>query len=319
MEAAFFLVRGGNDGTGGGCMECFSFPFEAMGSRCGIHVFSEDRSRATETAERVILEVKRIEARFSRYSDESETTRINRGAAEGLPVTVDVEVARLLNQAFRFHRISNGLFDITSGILQRVWDFSSAIVPQADQVRALLPLVGMRHLAWHDRTLQFMKPGMQIDFGGVAKEYAADRAAELCRKAGQSHTLVDLGGDLVVVGPLPDGSPWKIRIRHPRNNQDAFSIFEVSKGGVATSGDYERFMEVSDTRYCHILNPITGFPVQSISSVTVVASSCSLAGGLSTSAMLMEDCAAKWLTATNRRHAWILTNGESGGTLLEKV
>jgi thiamine biosynthesis lipoprotein len=156
---------------------------------------------------------------------------------------------------------------------------------------------------------------MELDFGGIAKEYAADRCALICRKRGLNHSLIDLGGDLAVVGPLPDGRPWEIQIRHPRNSGESVAAIKVLRGGVATSGDYERYFEANGTRYCHIINPTTGLPVQGISSATVVAESCSMAGCLSTSAMLMEHSAGSWLKRIGRLHLWMLTDGSCGGTL----
>jgi len=300
-------------------MECFSFSFDAMGSRCGVHLFTEAYSEALVAAESVIKEVKRIERLYSRYIDESETSRINRAANAGTPIVVGPETARLLTMAFRFHRMSNGLFDITSGIFRKVWNFSSKEVPSENQVKALLPFVGMHNLILQGHTLQFKIAGMELDFGGIAKEYASDMAAQICRTMGEKHCLVDLGGDIAVVGPLPNGAPWKIHIRHPRIPNNSLAILDVSKGGVATSGDYERFIDANGKRFCHILNPKTGFPTQGIASVTVVASSCRLAGGLSTSAMLQGDNAPGWLIKTNRPHAWILADGKSGGTLLQKI
>jgi thiamine biosynthesis lipoprotein len=159
---------------------------------------------------------------------------------------------------------------------------------------------------------------MELDFGGLGKEYAADRAAEICRKHGLLHALVDLGGDLAVVGPLPDGLPWKIHVRHPLHPNEALTIIAVSQGGVATSGNYEHCIEIAGNRFSHILNPLHGFPVQEIASVTVVAGSCRLAGGLSTIAMLMEDQASAWLAQTKRLHVYVMNDGRTGGSLFHK-
>jgi thiamine biosynthesis lipoprotein len=134
---------------------------------------------------------------------------------------------------------------------------------------------------------------------------------------GMEHALVDLGGDLAVVGPLPDGSPWTIHVRHPLRRGDALLAVDVSRGGIATSGDYERCIEFEGRRYSHILNPTNGFPVQAMASTTVVAASCRLAGALSTTAMLMEDRAPAWLAGTDRLHAWVATDGRVGGTLFD--
>ncbi len=300
-------------------MQCFSFRFAAMGSQCGAHIFAEHSTDAEQAAEAVIAEVQRIGARYSRYTDTSETSRINRAAAQGQDVTLDAETCGLLNLAYRFHRLSGGLFDITSGVLRKAWDFSAQRLPSQDRVRALLPYVGMEHLARRGRVLHFGKPGLDLDFGGIAKEYASDRAARICRDHGLRHALVDLGGDISVTGPLPDGLPWRIHVRHPLQTEELFSILEISGGGVATSGDYERFIEVDGKKYCHILNPKTGFPVQAMASVTVMAANCRLAGGLSTSAMLMEKYAPAWLEKTHRAYGWFGTDGTFGGPLFSEL
>ncbi len=153
-------------------------------------------------------------------------------------------------------------------------------------------------------------PGMQIDFGGCVKEYAADRVAELCRRLGGRHGLVDLGGDLAIIGPHPDGRPWRIGIRDPEDGARALRTLDVYAGGVATSGDYERSMVVDGVRYGHLLDPRTGWPVDGLASVTVLASHCLIAGTTSTIAMLSgRDGAAAWLDAVGLPHLCVDREG----------
>src|SRR4030095_10335566 len=97
---------------------------------------------------------------------------------------------------------------------------------------------------------------------------------QLCRERGRRHGLVDLGGDLAVVGPHPDGSPWRVGIRHPRAPSGAIASLALGRAGVATGGDYERSLVVDAGRYAHLLTPKTGWPVRGLASVTVVASHC---------------------------------------------
>jgi thiamine biosynthesis lipoprotein len=142
------------------------------------------------------------------------------------------------------------------------------------------------------------------------KEYAADRVASLCRQRGTWHGLVDLGGDLAVVGPHPDGSPWRVGIRDPRRRDAALLCVDVFGGGVATSGDYERCMVVDGVRYGHVLDPRSGWPVDGLASVSVLASHCLIAGTASTVAMLKGRVEApRWLEALELPHVRLDRDG----------
>jgi thiamine biosynthesis lipoprotein len=127
---------------------------------------------------------------------------------------------------------------------------------------------------------------MELDFGGIGKEYCADRVATVMVDSGARHGLVNLGGDIRVVGPHPDGSPWTVGIRHPRADNTVLALAKLADGALATSGDYERYFELDGKRYCHMLNPRTGYPVATMQSVTVIAPLCTVAGGVCTLAML---------------------------------
>ena len=175
---------------------------------------------------------------------------------------MDAETAHLLDYADTCHRQSDGRFDVTSGILRRAWNLKSGQLPAQAEIDALLPLVGWQKVRWRAPRIVLPKPGMQLDFGGYVKEYAVDRVAELCRRLGARHGLVDLGGDLAVIGPHPDGKPWRVGIRDPRDAQRTLGSLPVGWGGVASSGDYERCMVVDGVRYGHILDPRTGWPVR---------------------------------------------------------
>jgi thiamine biosynthesis lipoprotein len=128
---------------------------------------------------------------------------------------------------------------------------------------------------------------MALDLGGLAKEYAVDRACEILRASGVKNALLNFAGDVAAVGPKGDGSPWQVGIAHPRHPKGTFDAVGLYRGALATSGDYERFKIVDGIRYCHILNPITGYPTQEVHSVSVLAESCLVAGALSTIGMLL--------------------------------
>jgi thiamine biosynthesis lipoprotein len=155
---------------------------------------------------------------------------------------------------------------------------------------------------------------MALDFGGVVKEYAADRAAVICLEAGVKHGLVDLGGDIRIIGPHPDGSPWSVGIQHPRQADAVMATLQVSRGAVATSGDYERYLAIDGKRYCHILSPRTGMPVEGLAGVSVFADECIVAGSATTIAMLMEERGPSWLEEVGLPHVWMDQAQRIGGT-----
>lgn len=232
------------------------------------------------------VEVRRIEAKYSRYRQASIISQIN--AAAGLrPILVDDETAALLSYADQCYRESDHLFDISSGVLRKVWDFKAKKIPTEEELAGLLPLVGWEKVRWKTPEVFLPIAGMELDLGGIGKEYAADRAASMAMRSGLTSMLINLGGDIRAVGPKPDGSPWEVGIKHPREDSKIFANLQLSAGGLATSGDYERFMVINGQRYCHILNPKTGWPVSELQSVTVLASICLVAGTLATTTMLL--------------------------------
>jgi len=289
-----------------------AYSFRAMGTICTLQLYADSLAQADMAAAWALAEVERIEAKYSRYSESSTLSSINRAATKGEPVAVDEETAGLFEFAFACHQKSKGLFDITSGILRRAWDFSSGKLPDGSAVSALLPFIGMDKLLWRPPHLIFLQPGMELDFGGIGKEYAVDRLGSLLNSAGIMRGLVDLGGDLVALGPHPDGQPWRIGLRNPDDPTDIAETVALSCGALATSGDYERRIEIDGVRYCHILNPYTGWPVRGLSSVTVVAPQCMEAGSVATIAILKGYEGIPWLACQNLSHCWIDEQGQKG-------
>ena len=296
-------------------MKLYRHPFNAMGSPCEIQLYALAHAEARRVAELAVADVYRLEARYSRYRSDSFLSAINRVAASGGRISVDEETAGLLNYALACYQQSDGLFDITSGILRRAWRFDLGALPDEGQIQALLGKIGWHKVRWNPPILEFPVPGMEIDFGGVVKEYAVDRAASLCLEAGIRHGSVNLGGDIRIIGPHPDGSPWRIGIRHPRR-QDAFiETLLLFDGALASSGDYERCIVLDGVRYGHVLNPKTGWPVRRLASVSVVGDFCVVAGSASTIAMLKEEHGPGWLEGLGLPHLWVDVQGEVGGSL----
>jgi thiamine biosynthesis lipoprotein len=292
----------------------YRYPFPAMGSRCEIRLYASSEEPAATCARAAIADVLRLEAKYSRYRDDSVTAAINRVAAAGGAVDVDAETATLLDYAATCFEQSDGLFDLTAGILREAWRAERRELPGTDALQRLLARVGWSKVRWHRPRLAFGVSGMEIDFGGVVKEYAADRAATLCAQAGFRHGLVDLGGDIKIVGPHPDGTPWVVGIQHPRNPEAVMATLDLFHGAIATSGDYERFVEIDGRRYSHILSPRTGMPVNGLAGVSVAAPECVVAGSATTIAMLMEDRGPEWLDEVGLPHVWMDQELRVGGT-----
>lgn len=285
-----------------------------MGSPCEIKLHGDSRSRLRRVVERAIREVHRLEARYSRYRDDSFLAIINRVAAEGGSIKVDPETAGLLDYVATCHQESQGLFDVTSGILRKAWAFSGNALPQPSEIALLLSRIGWHRLEWNSPWLRFNEPGLELDLGGAVKEYAVDKVAQLCWEAGIRSGLVNLGGDIKVIGPQPDGTGWRIGIRHPRRPGEFMLTLSLERGAMASSGDYERCLIVEGKRYGHVLNPRTGWPVHHLASVSVIADFCVVAGSASTIAMLKEEKGPAWLESLGVPHFWVDVEGRSGGS-----
>ena len=279
----------------GASMTSSRFRFEAMASACEVRVAGAPPRQLRDAAQAAIAEVHRIEHKYSRYRADSIVSRINASAGSDALLKVDEETAHLLSFAAQLFESSEGLFDITSGVLRKAWDFRGACPPEPEVVSAVLGLVGWQRVVWTGHTLTLPNPGMEIDFGGFGKEYAADRAHAVLAARGVHHGYVNLGGDIRVLGAQPDGSPWRIGIQHPRDAGRLIAGLDISEGALATSGDYERFFEHAGRRYCHILDPRSGWPVDNWQSISVFAPVCVAAGAMSTIAMLKRGAALEFL------------------------
>lgn len=281
--------------------------FSAMASDCELLFIGASDAQANTFAELAIAEVRRIEAKFSRYRPESELSRINGLAGSHIPI--DPETGVLLKFAADCFRLSGGLFDVTIAPLQQLWRFgfkhhglNHECFPQEAQIKAALDHIGFERLGIESNSL-WLPAGMSLDFGGIAKEYAADRALLLIERQARDRgldvaVLVNLGGDIAA-----SQYPWQIGVEGVHAecdsdllNAEASGLIAFPGGGLATSGDTKRFVLVDGKRVGHILSPKTGYPVpDSPRSVTVLAPSASAAGMLSTMAMLKGEGAEDFL------------------------
>ena len=270
--------------------DCWRGQFHAMASPCEILCKTQNAAETERLTSLAADEVWRIEDKFSRYLPNNIVARINNAA--GKPIEVDAETAHLIDFANTLFEISDGKFDITSGVLRQVWRFDGGSkLPSKNQIVAVLKRVGWRKALWTSPCLQ-LEDGMEIDLGGIGKEYAVDRATAILRDETDVSCLVNLGGDLAVSRKISDSKPWSVGI------EGIATLLTLEIGALATSGDARRFILKEGIRYSHILDSRSGWPVADAPrSITVAADTCTQAGMLSTLGMLEGKCAEEFLDA----------------------
>ena len=278
--------------------------FVAMASPCEILIDDAPASLAKQVLNTVAAEAWRIERKYSRYRIDSVVHSINENA--GATTVVDDECANLLDFAATLTRLSEGAFDITSGVLRKAWTFDGGDhVPAQAQIDTLLASVGWHRVEWQ-RPMLKLQQGMQIDLGGIGKEYAVDAAALQVEKIAPGLScLINFGGDVAVRNVRQDGKPWRVGIENHARMGAAERVIQLSHGALATSGDSRRFVFRGGHRYSHILDARTGWPVRNAPhSVTVAADNCTQAGTLTTLAMLQGENAEQMLRTSGMRY-WI--------------
>ena len=275
--------------------DCWRGGFQAMASPCEVLMELDDAEMARRILDAVEAEALRIEHKFSRYRSDNIIYKINNAEAE--LITVDDETARLLDFADELYRLSEGLFDITSGVLRKVWKFDgSDNVPKQDEIDAVLDYVGWQKARWRDREL-WLPAGMEIDLGGIGKEYAVDRCVQIVRAMTEASVLINFGGDLAVSRERRQQDYWSVG-RLVTGKDSAVAFFKLYRGAIATSGDAHRYLLKEAVRYSHVLDPCTGWSVPGAPhTVSVAAPSCTEAGMLASFAMLQGEKASTFLEA----------------------
>ncbi|HET8691372.1 MAG TPA: FAD:protein FMN transferase [Steroidobacteraceae bacterium] len=278
--------------------------FESMGSPCELLVEHESEAMARRIAYLARDEAGRIDRLYSRYRPDSIVTMLN--ASNGSRRRVDDETAKLLEYGAALWRMSEGRFDLTSGVLREAWSFDEGPVhADPSRIEALMARVGWQRVTW-DAPWLTLPAGMEIDLGGIGKEYAVDRVADIAAGLTDAPVLVNFGGDLRCVGGKPAGGAWRIGVESVEQAGAAVKLVELSAGALATSGDAKRHVEIDGVRYGHIFDARTGWPPPGAPrSVTVAADTCTQAGSYSTLAMLQGEGAEAFLEAEGVRY-WVL-------------
>ncbi len=226
-------------------------------------------------------EIRRLEALLSVTKKGSEIYEINH--ADGKEVEVSEETYSLLEKAAELSALTSGKFDPTLRNLSALWGFGTenAHVPTESEIKKTLATCGMDNLILSENKVRLLK-SVNLDLGGIAKGYIADKCGDAMLKAGMSYGIIDLGGNVRTVGEKHDKAPWKIGVKYPDTNSH-FLVVECKDTSLVTSGGYQRKFEENGKIYHHILNPETGYPAESdIKSVTVIGKDGTLCDGLST-------------------------------------
>ena len=277
--------------------------FTAMANPCSIFIEAENNPNTQAIMRAVAEEAWRIEQKYSRYRTDSIISQINN--ANGNPVSIDEETYHLLSLSHTLWQESQGVFDITSGVFRKIWTFNGqSTIPSQEQVKAILNYVGWNKVEF-DRQHICLPQGMQIDFGGIGKEYAVDRAAIIAQARTKASLLVNFGGDIVAKGVRKDKSAWQVGIESKNGDGQVWQQIPLLNGAIATSGDVYKNIVYQGKRYGHIINAKTGYPVEdSPHTVTVAAPNCTEAGMLTTLAILQGKNAEAFLKKYERPY-WI--------------
>jgi len=240
--------------------------------------------------EAVVEEMERLETIFSRSISDSEISQINHLAGVA-PAPVSSEVVYVIDRAIYYSLISGGAFDPTIAPLVDLWGFHGQAyrLPDPEEIRDALEHIDYTKVSIDPGNAEIYLPekNMALELGGIAKGYIVDRALEILRDKGVESAFINAGGDIGLIGARPDGSSWRIGIRHPADENRVIAVIPAAGGAVVTSGNYERTFQVDGVSYHHLLDPASGYPAGELSSVTIRAASALEADALSTAVFIM--------------------------------
>mgnify|MGYP003667910323 FL=1 len=260
-----------------------------MGSRFDITMVASDSITANAYIDDAVAEIKRIETLISSWNPDSQTSLINKNAGIK-PVVVDQELIDLILRAIQISKITNGAFDISYASVDKVWRYDGTMThkPTAEEISNSIAKIGYQNILVDKdaKTVYLKLEGMKIGFGAIGKGYAADKTRKLLIGKGVKAGIINASGDLTTWGKQPDGKDWMVGITNPLNKDHVFSWFPIIDAAVATSGNYEKFVEFDGVKYSHIIDPRTGYPSTGLTSVTIFAKSAELCDALATSVFI---------------------------------
>lgn len=267
--------------------EWYSHEKPIMGTRVYVKVWHQNREKATKAVDAVIDEMHRIDTLMSPYKESSELSRINRLAHEK-PVKISKELFDLIVRSKDISKMTRGAFDVTFASIGFEFDYRSGVKPADDWIDSNLEKINFRNVELDPRvqSIVYLKPGVKIDLGGIAKGHAVDRSIHILKSFGVENAIVTAGGDSRIIGDH-NGRPWNIGIKNPRSENQQVAIIPLYTQAISTSGDYERYFIQDGERHHHILNPKTGKSVKGLRSVSIVGPNATLTDALSTSVFVL--------------------------------
>lgn len=261
-----------------------------MGSRFDITIVGPDPASANTYIDEAIAEIQRLEAVISSWSPQSQTSQVNANAGIA-PVQVDPELFDLIQRCKYFSKLTNGAYDISYASIDKVWHFDGTMTgkPTPEAIAKSVAKIGYEKIILdpENHTVFLRDKGMKIGFGSIGKGFAADQVRRLMIAKGVEGGIINASGDLTTWGKQPNGKDWMVGITNPLSQDKVFSWFPVVDAAVATSGNYEKFVEFDGVKYSHIIDPRTGYPATGLTSVTIFAKSAELCDALATSVFVM--------------------------------
>ena len=261
-----------------------------MGSAFRFTALHSDYKVAKKSVDASIKEVIRIEKLISSWDKKSETSKIN-SMAGIKPVTISYELFSLIKRSLKVSEISNGYFDISFASIDKIWNFSDTIanIPTGDEIQKSISKINFKNIILNnsDTSVFLSKKGMKIGFGSIGKGYAANRAKQIMLNYNIKSGVINAGGDLIAWGKKQNNKPWSIGIVDPFDKNKTTLWLDVDNMAVVTSGNYEKYITINGKRYCHIINPKTGWPVTGLVSVTILCRDTELADALATTVFVL--------------------------------
>ena len=253
-----------------------------LGTVVEIQARDKDRKKAETSIEKALNEIKRIDDLFSTYNEDSPIWKLNHN--KDTLINVDPEIFSLMALCDSIYNLTYGSFDVSLNKLITTWGFDSddPFLPADDKLSSVLLNSGWNNIKLLEENSFKRSTGTEINFGAIAKGYAVDKAVNVLIKLGINSALVNAGGEIKTIG-----DDWVIGIQHPENKNLIIEKVKPCGMSVATSGDYEKYFELNGKRYHHILNPKTGYPADSLISVTVLNKSCTIADALATAVFVL--------------------------------
>lgn len=299
--AAYFITDGEKEN------KSVSAQIFAMDTYMELTAYGKNSEEAVEAAKE---EIERLDALLSTGNEKSEVGRLN----ENKKGQISEDTQYLLNRSLTIYEETDGAFDITIYPVMRAWGFTGEEhrIPDEEELQDLLQLVDASRLQYDANTQTLMLPeGVEIDFGGIAKGYTSQRVAQIMQEYGITSAILNLGGNVQLVGAKTDGSSWKVAIKSPDEQEEYLGVLSAQNKAIITSGGYERYFEENGRKYHHIIDPKTGMPAYNgLQSVTIVSEDGTLADGLSTALYVMgtEEAVKFWQDHSDEFDAILYTD-----------